>query len=186
VKKLAAILLLVLMLFNWFGYRLFSSFMEDRFNLQMESLLDDNQYADSQLLLIKMPVTYLPYYNNSLTFERVNGHIEIEGIEYNYVKRRIFNDSLELLCIPNTSVVKLHAAGDELFKFVNDLQNSAQNKNASPRPGTIKSYSLDNYILNEVLNLSAPISNPDNILGQYCGMVNSPHLERLEQPPDRS
>ena len=59
--------------------------------------MENNNYKESQLISPKVPVSYIPYYNNSKSFERIDGQIEIQGGLYKYVKRRIYNDSLELL-----------------------------------------------------------------------------------------
>src|SRR5580765_6199633 len=86
-KRLAAILLLGLMGFNWCGYHLFSAYLENRADRQLESRLDENQYDGSQLLSIKVPA-HLSYSHPSLTFERVDGQVEVGGVLYKYVKRR--------------------------------------------------------------------------------------------------
>lgn len=126
-KKTAAILILGILLFNWTGYRLLTSYLEDRANIALEAQLDNNNYNQSDLISIKIPST-LPYYINSKEYDRVDGEIEIEGKHYNYVKRRLYNDSLEYLCIPNEAKMKLGNARDEFFKFVNDLQHSNSGK----------------------------------------------------------
>ena len=73
---------------------------------QLSAQIDNNDYDDATLISIKTPLT-LPYYTNSETYERVDGVISIDGEYYNYVKRRVFNDSLELLCLPNATKAKL-------------------------------------------------------------------------------
>src|SRR5580698_3798791 len=100
-----------ILLFNWFGYRVLNDLMQDRSNLQLQSQLDLRHYDESQLITIKLPAAHLSYFNNSAVFERVDGQIEINGIPYQYVKRRIYNDSLELLCIPNQMALKLRISG---------------------------------------------------------------------------
>src|ERR1700733_8110979 len=104
-----------ILLFNWLGYRVLNDFMQDRANLQLQSQLDLRHYDESQLVSFKMPATSLAYYNNSAIFERVDGQIEINGIPYQYVKRRIYNDSIEFLCIPNQTALKLRVSGEDYF-----------------------------------------------------------------------
>ena len=89
--------------------------------------LDNEQYDDADLISIKTPLN-LPYYNNSNEYERAYGSIELEGVEYEYVKRRIYNDSLELLCLPDKAHQKLQSAKVDFFKMSNDIPNSSQNK----------------------------------------------------------
>jgi hypothetical protein len=61
----------------------------------------------------------------------VQGTIEVNGIEYKYVKRRIYNDSLELLCYPNTAKQKLQSAKTDFFKITNEGTASEQNKKSA-------------------------------------------------------
>jgi hypothetical protein len=149
-KKIIPILLLALFLFNSFGYRLLISYFENNADSQLEEQLDNNNYDESQLISIKVPITYLPYYNNSKTFERVDGRIEIHGTPFKYVKRRIYNDSLELLCIPNATAMKLQTTKNEIFKFVNDLQSG---KKSESHPHAVKIPSVNEYISNDLLQL---------------------------------
>ena len=88
--------------------------------------LDNEAYAEEDLITIKTPIS-LPYYSNSETFERVDGTIEIEGTEYQYVKRRIFNDSLELLCLPNLAKQQLQAVKHNFFKQTTDGATDSKN-----------------------------------------------------------
>ncbi len=122
-KKAATIVLIGLLLFNWYGYRLITSFIEGTANAALNARLDDNDYNEEQLLSIKIPAN-LPYYINSVNFERIDGQIEIAGIHYNYVKRRVFRDSLEYMCIPNVQKMRIASASVEFFKSVNDLSQS--------------------------------------------------------------
>ena len=149
-KKFFSILLISLLLFNWFGYQLFVYFSDERANVQLEAQLDENNYDEFQLISIKIPVTYLPYYNNSITFERVNGQVEIRGIPYKYVKRRIYNDSLEMLCIPNHAAIKSQQNKNEIFRFANDLQQEKK----SAHNGSYKIFSLDFYTTNHLLQVN--------------------------------
>ena len=126
-KRLAAILLLGIFSFNLFGYRLVASFLESTENQKMELALDENEYSDSELISIKQP-TNLPYYQNSTAFQRIDGEIEIAGVYYKYVKCRIYNDSLELLCIPNKSKMQIQAAKADFSKLASDFQQSNNKK----------------------------------------------------------
>src|SRR5260370_348016 len=121
-KKIAAILLMGILFFNWYGYKLLSFYLEDRADRQLEARLDEDRYDESQLISIKVPSSHLSYYNSTAQFERVDGQIEVGGVEYKYVKRRLFNDSLELLCIPNHAAMKLQTARNQFFQLVNDIQ----------------------------------------------------------------
>ena len=131
-KRIAAILLLSLLLFNWVGYELYTAILQDHADKTMVDNLDQNNYTDADLISIKVPATHLSSYVNTKEFQRVDGKIEIEGVQYNYVKRRFTEDSLELLCIPNKTATQLQTAKNEFFKLVNDLQHPGQSKKIRP------------------------------------------------------
>ena len=57
-------------------------------------------------------------------FERFDGEMEINGILYKYVKRKVVDGHLVLLCLPNEKKIQLQTARDNFFKLVNDLQNN--------------------------------------------------------------
>lgn len=114
--------------FNWYGYQLLSNYWQDRADRRLEASLDNDNFDESQLISVKIPITSLSYYNSSTAFERVDGQIDIGGVHYNYVKRRILQDSLELLCIPNMTAMRLQTVKNEFFRQVNDLQQQTQGK----------------------------------------------------------
>jgi hypothetical protein len=141
-KTAAAILLSGILLFNWFGYRVLNDFLQNRADLQLQSQLDLRHYDESRLISIKLPATHLSYCNNSAIFERVDGQIEINGVPYQYVKRRIYNDSIELLCVPNQMALKLRLSGEDYFKLINDIQRSPHGQG---HPMLTKFFAVDPY-----------------------------------------
>jgi hypothetical protein len=131
VKKLAAILLIGVFFFNWFGFRLLTGYLQHRADQQLEAKIDLNDYDESQLIEMRVPLN-MPYQTQSSGFERIDGEIEISGIHYKYVKRKIEMGELVLLCLPNHSKMQLESAEDEYYQLVNDLQNPVQNKGPQP------------------------------------------------------
>jgi hypothetical protein len=180
-RSIACILALTILLFNWFGYRLLISVLETRADQQLESQFDENKYDESQLVSIKIPVRYLPYYSNSSSFERVDGQIEIKGVQYKYVKRRIYNDSLEMLCIPNHMAMKLQTAKNEFFKFSNDLQ---QEKKSGQYPHAVKYLSIDYYIPTILFGLAGPHFISEKTSSSYSTSITSCYSPTREEPPD--
>jgi len=130
-KQFAAILLMGVLFFNWYGYQLLSNYWQDCAERRLEANLDQNKYDESALISIKVPLTSLSYYTSSPGYERVNGQIDINGIRYQYVKRRIYGDSLEVLCLPNITSMKVRTASNDFFRRVNDLQQQNQGKKNS-------------------------------------------------------
>ena len=100
--------------------------MEDRATHHLQTQLDQQQYDEDQLITVKVAVTDLSYFTPSPTFERVSGEIEVDGIPYQYVERRIFNDSLEVRCIPNQRALQIRRLGSIYFQLVNDFAQGAK------------------------------------------------------------
>ncbi|WP_298298830.1 hypothetical protein [Hydrotalea sp.] len=137
-KKIASIVLLGMLLFNWVGYRFVMDYLENRADITFQTQLDDNQYNEKDLISIKVPAA-LPYGASSQKFDRVNGEITVNGITYSYVKRRFYKDSLEVLCIPNFVKTGIKNARDAFARLANDFVNSSSSKkDAGHQAHTVK------------------------------------------------
>ncbi len=130
-KKFFAIVMLVNILFNSFGYRIIAFILEKRAVIVAEEKFDKNDYDESKLIEIKIPFK-LPYTTEWKDFERVNGEIEVNGKYYKYVKRKVITDSLVLLCLPNYEKLRLESARDRFFELVNGLKHPNQKKTDTP------------------------------------------------------
>ena len=183
-RKIASILLLALLSFNWFGYRLLISFFENKANEQFVTKLDYGNYNADQLISIKVPVTNLAYYTNSKLFQRVDGQVEINGVLYNYVKQRLYNDSVELLCIPNTAVMKLQKEKNDLVKSVNDVQQTEQTKKTSNHPGNAKNFSLDHYTILDIFSLNDQFANAAKRSFHFSSFNSFLYCPTIENPPE--
>jgi hypothetical protein len=142
--------------------------------------IDASSYNNDDLLQIKLPLN-MPYLTNN-NYERVNGDIEYNGVHYNYVKRKVYNDTLYLMCLPNLEKTQLSVAKIDFTKAVNDAPSSK--KDAAPiakKTGctseytTISSYSFNNNIVSAHLQNIFIASNPVAVF------INMP-----VQPPDFS
>jgi hypothetical protein len=143
-----------ILLFNLAGYRLLNGLLQDRAGVQLQSRVDRHQYDLSQLISLKFPVTHLSYYNNSPSFERADGQIEINGVPCEYVQMRIYNDSLEFLCLPNQAALKLRASKDDYFKLVNDIERPVHSRQPGSTPGVSKSFVGDPYTVTEAFRFN--------------------------------
>ena len=182
-KQTAAILLLGILLFNWVGYRLFVSYVESQNNSRLEAQFDKNDYNESELISFKVPATHLSYYTNSKSFERVDGQIEVNGISYKYVKRRLYNDSLELLCIPNIASMQLQNAKSNFFKITNDFQNAAQNNKKTSSHSVQKNFSVSFCPIHQISLSSDLFFSSLKRLNNYYFHFPSPFISQPDQPP---
>jgi hypothetical protein len=184
VKRIAAILILGLLLFNWVGYQLYTAILQDRADKSLIANLDENKYSDGDLISIKVPAAHISSYVNSKEFQRVDGQMEINGVQYNFVKRRYNDGMLELLCIPNKSVTRIQNARDNFFKLVNDLQHPGQSKKSDQHNTVFKSINAGNYIGMQAIVIPdlTPISL--KAADHYLLQIPDIHLTRAGQPPD--
>lgn len=122
-----------------------TDYFEDRADVQLQVQLDENNYNESELISIKVPAS-LPYGVSSKKFERVDGEVDVKGVTYTYVKRRFYNDTLELLCIPNTVKTGIINARDEFFRLANDFVNSSSAKKETGHHAThTVKFSIQDY-----------------------------------------
>ena len=183
-KRIAAILLLCLLLFNWIGYQLYTVLLQDHADKTMVANLDQNNYSETDLISIKVPAVHLSSYVNSKEFQRVDGQIEINGVQYNYVKRRFVEDSLELLCIPNKTATSIQSAKNEFFKLVNDLQHPGQSKKSDQHNSSFKGFNAEYYA--DTQNFAIPDLTLVRLKASdhYLLQIPSIYLTRAGQPPD--
>ena len=123
-KKIAAILLLSLMVFNLIGYRWLFSAIEKNATATLEQKIDTGKYNDEQLVEIRIPLN-MPYYSDK-DYEVVYGETDFNGEHYQYVKRKVSNNTLYLLCLPNKEKTSITKAKNEFTKAVNDIPGNNQ------------------------------------------------------------
>jgi hypothetical protein len=112
-------------------------YMQKKANQQLEASLDNNSYKESQLIVIKVAV-HLPYQTSWGSYERYNGEIQLNGVRYKYVKRKLANDTLYLKCIPNTKEMMLQTAKNDFFKLSNNLLANNSSKKADNNASVFK------------------------------------------------
>lgn len=182
-KQVASILLLGILLINFGGYRIFTDYLERKADLQLQAELDRDQYNEADLIRIKVYAS-LPYGASSEKFERMDGSIEINGINYTYVKRRFYQDSLELLCIPNTVKTGIKNARDEFFRLANDFVTHSASKKAPVHHTHLAKFSVVDFTGDHSFGWQSGME--DTAVTQYRDLVadlRSAYLSRLEKPP---
>lgn len=180
-KKLLTIGLLGLLLFCWGGYRLVLGYAETQSDLRLEAALDLNNYNDADLLSIKFP-TNMPYIANSPEYYRVNGEVKVNGVIYKYVKRRVYNDSLELLCIPNIEKTSLREEATNLFMKNNDLATSSSKKSTDHH--TQAKFSLSDFTGDHFFAWQFRNGEPKKVYYEQNNAASlADYKNRLERPP---
>ncbi len=184
VKQIAAILLLSLFLFNLVGYRLLFQYAQQQADVQLTASLDNHQYNDEDLISITVPLS-MPYQTIQSDFERVDGEIKVNGNIYKYVKRRIVNGELVLLCLPDHNKMRIESAKDDFFKTTTDIAQDHASKKADPfKSGAGKNLQSDYDRYADVDSISFRFtSSPQYPLFQKNKLLTRPQTPPV-QPPD--
>ncbi len=142
-RKIAAILLIAVLFFNLGGYRLLFPLLQQHADRRLESLLDNDEYDEAQLIEIKVALN-MPYQQRFTEYERHYGQIEIDGVSYTYVKKKIEGDIVVFKCIPNESKQQLRSIQNDIAKANSsaDMDHSGQSKKA---PGPLSKSILSDY-----------------------------------------
>jgi hypothetical protein len=182
-RKIAAILLLSIFTFNILGYQLVYNFFSQQSDVALELALDQDKYNDSQLISIKQP-TNLPYYTNSKSFSRIDGEVEIDGTTYKYVKCRIYNDSLEMLCIPHVEKMKIQQSKQDYAKIANDFQQDSNKKKTDNNSKSFQKQLSEYEELQNEFTDNNYVTLNSNFAALNIPFVNKHFFNTVEQPPD--
>lgn len=180
-KKLFAILLLSVHLFNLAGYSLLFQHFINQSDSQLVKQLDNNRYNNEDLVEVKVPLN-MPYINSTNSFERVDGQLECNGVHYNYVKRKIANDTLYVLCIPNISKTQLYSAKAAYSKEVNDIPSNKKNAESVKKAGFGSEYNCtyNQYVISAHIIITT-VNYPTVSARLQKALIQIP-----EQPPKAS
>lgn len=178
-KKITVILLFAIYLFNLVGYSLYYNYVIAQSDKTLVQQIDNSQFNDSDLTEIKIPL-HLPYTNDWDQYERVDGEVELEGIHYNYVKRKVHNDTLYLMCLPNMAKTKLYQDKNDFAKGANDLPANKKDNTAGKKNGFSNEYNqqLVQY------TFIAPLTSVKMIFKGCNYQLQSPHMLVPAQPPE--
>lgn len=184
-RKVIAALLVVIFTFNLVGYRFVVDYLQQNASENLEQRIDNNQFDESQLIEMKTPL-HLPYQSNWSDYERCYGEIRLNNIVYSYVKRKIYNDTLFVMCIPNTKKMQLETSKDDFFRHSVDL-NAPDNSKKQNSSKTISSKNTqseyDEYSFAIALNCQNTSSEKQLFSLRQEALASSPHLSP-EQPPE--
>lgn len=146
--RIAAILLLSIHFCSSICYSfLFECIIQisDKHTIQQ---LDKCDYRNEDLVAIAVPVN-MPYVPSQEEYERWDGTIEFNGTYYNYVKRRMYNDTLHLLCLPNEKITELNAAKTDYSKQLSDAPTGKkENQPLAKKNNVLTEYNIHTTLYN--------------------------------------
>lgn len=135
-RRITCTLLLVVFLFNLFGYKLVLHYWEQHENVHFFKKPNDGRYNSDDVTQIKIPLR-IAYIKDNKAFEYIDGEIEYRGQFYQYVSGEISGDTLIILCKPNVAKTKFHSAKDAFLGMMADQEKSTpskKNSESSSRP----------------------------------------------------
>jgi hypothetical protein len=182
-KKSIAIILLLIHGFNLVGYPAMFALLQHNAGHRFIAQIDEGQYNDADLVEVKIPYP-LPYSTNWKDYERINGEMEVEGIHYNYVKRKLSNDTLYLMCIPNIEKTKLSADSKEYFNVFNGVSDGADSKKSTSQESFQKSFCAEYNIIPVNFLLSRPAVNLSAHFSAANSAIALRALSVAYQPPE--
>ena len=182
-RKTAAILLLMLFVFNAIGYKLWFSIAMQQADNRLEASLDKNNFNEQDLFTLKIPIN-LPYQNTWASFERINGEITVDGETYMYVQRKVVNDTMFLQCIRHTEKINLQQKSNDYFVKVNDV---ADNNGAKKVPGKTANFLKSGVsdFTNDITpwKCASFVQDPKVYATKPVINNSSTHIQQLIKPP---
>lgn len=142
-KRFTTIVLLGLHLFYSGGYMLlfyFLIYQSDRF---VEQQISKGYYNVRDLVEIKIPV-HIPYGQNWIGYQPVSGQVQLQQGCYNYVKLKITNDTLYVMCVPNYRTTKLIQSNIIYARQISDFPLTKKGS------ASLKQLNIDQYNFNVV------------------------------------
>lgn len=182
-RKTAAILLLMLLVFNTIGYKLLFSIAMQKADHKLEADLDKNNYNEQDLFTLKIPIN-LPYQNTWASFERTNGEITVNGETYMYVQRKVENDTMFLQCIRHTEKINLQQKSNDYFGKVNGVAGNNDAKKMPGKNANLLKFAVSDFT-NDIATWKCVSFSPDSAIYSSKPFINnsSTHLQQLIKPP---
>lgn len=182
VKRLTALLCLALFLFNLAGYRVFFHYLQKESDEAYQISLNQSRFDASQMIMLTVDMN-MPYLPADTDFESVNGEITVDGKLYKYVKRKVQNGQLVLLCLPDHNRNRIESSKQEFFAYANSL-NAEQNKQA-PTKSAIKAFAVDYDQFDIQYKIENRIATTHYELPQNEHLISSVQCKFQGQPPER-
>lgn len=122
---------MAILLFNSLGYRVLTHYLQQQADSRTQAMIDAGEFRPSNLIELSVPLD-LPYTTTWTGWEHFEGDIEIDGIHYRYVERKLEEGRMYVRCLPNTEKTQVLTARDEFSKLVNSFNKQTDSKKSAP------------------------------------------------------
>lgn len=141
-KKVFAMAMLALLLFNLGGYSLLFQYFIYRSDASIIENINNNHYSEKDLIEVKIP-GHLAMDEDWKDFALISGTVHFKDKSYNYAELKMTRDTMYLLCIPNNDKTRLINANVIYAKNVSDIQSNK--KSHTPLVKKVLSENIYNY-----------------------------------------
>lgn len=167
-KRLAAILLSLILLVNTAGYKLLFSYLETRAGLSMQEKINSGNYLVPELQEVIIPLE-LPYINDR-TADHIAGEVEVGGRFVNMVKYQIKDNRLHIWYLHNNTKDGIAAA-----------RKASDAGQGTHQPSTTKNRTINVGGLFEYLPVSLNNTVPDPEISFHRNApVNQAHYTQFQ------
>ncbi|AYL96027.1 hypothetical protein [Mucilaginibacter celer] len=180
-KRLIAILLLNVHLFNLGGYNLAFQYFIHRSEVQIVKEIYENKIDKTRLVEIKIPVR-LPNISSWNGYVQDQGQLQLKGVYYNYLRYKITRDTMSFICIANAVKTRLVSANLIVAKEISDVPLGKKGGHEAPlkKTGAANDYSLQ-FMHYQFLTYGAMLKVKPNTL---LYLHTSPFIESPGKPPN--
>jgi hypothetical protein len=119
-KKLIAMIFLLIHLFNIGGQLAFHQYLAYKADQFFNAQVNKNLYNVDDLTEVKIPVN-MPQITDCKRYANLNGEVRFKNASYNYVKIRVTKKAIYLMCIPNYETTHLCGRNIICAKQIKDI-----------------------------------------------------------------
>lgn len=182
VKKLIAILLLNVHLFNLGGYNLVFKYLIHQSEVQIVKQIYENKVDSTKLVEIKLPVN-LPNIHNWSDYVVDHGQLQLKGVYYNYLRYKVTRDTMSFICIANSVKTRLVTANLIIAKEFSDVPLNKKGHEAPLKKVNFTGEYSFQTIQYQFLAFSTTLKTKMNPISYH---LNSPFIESPGKPPNAS
>jgi len=107
-KKLIAIFFLSVLMFNIAGHLAFHQFIVYQTYKFFNKQIAKDMYNVSDLAEVAIPVN-MPGIADQTSYEAISGQVKFDNASYNFVKMKVTQKAMYLMCVPNYESTQLHS-----------------------------------------------------------------------------
>jgi hypothetical protein len=179
-KRIFAIVLLGIHLFNLGGYALLYRYYIHKSDVQMVKQIFDNKIDNARLVELKIPVN-MPTVQDWDDYEVIEGQIQLKDAYYNYVRLKMTRDTMYFICIANETKTRLEHANIITAKEINDVPLTKKGEApVSKKINTLSEYNLQAFTY-EYIAFGANIMQT---VKPASFQLSRPYIESPGKPPN--